>query len=830
MPLLSTRVSVRCAVLALLACVACATPIAQAPANTGGLPTGTDLRIGVDTGSGDTAVPESGGTADSASAGELGADGAVAAPDAATAAGDAVAISDTTASGDGGGVDGTIADAKPGETTATDTGVKTDAVVGPPLSTTVVKTPYATDFACAGAAGWSYDTAAAGVPAWALDATPKVPGFASAECSLNFNNGKDFACPKGALSVGGIATGPTIDASAVAAGAPLTVKFALAGGWETGDYDNLDLEVSVDDKIWTLVKTYDMPVGGKFTAVSELLDKFAGKKFRLRFRFWTKDCFANSEVGAFVDDFKITNSQCTVDKDCDDLKPCTTDKCAASKCANTVNTAPCDDDDPCTKDDKCLNGTCDGAATTAPCDDANPCTKGDTCAEGFCEGVDAEGTCNDDDPCTTGDACKFGSCDGKDKCDDANPCTTDACDGKTGKCTTTPLNEGATCSDGNACTTGDNCVGSQCTAKANAADAATCSDSDPCTTGEACKAGVCGGSKPVLCDDGDPCTVDACEKVTSFSMKCATKSGADGVACDDGQVCTAGDACKAGLCTGAQNCSAVLFTDAFDCGKDKGWKLDAPVATGTPPVPSKVGWAIDATPAVPAPKSGGCTLNFNDGTTYDVPNKTVTGSATSPIINVPASTSAVLTFWSYADMGDKNSAGYDQRFVEVLPEGSTVAVASVQLVNTDKSAAWASVAVELSMFAGQSVSIRFRFDSKDSVSNKNAGWFLDDVQIATGSAVPGAGMAKVKTAGNAFVPAHVVIPAGGSVEFTTPAQHDVVEVSNSTWDANGKTALISGFKVGFGATKVVPFKSSGVYYYVCEPHAASGMKGKITVK
>lgn len=88
---------------------------------------------------------------------------------------------------------------------------------------------------------------------------------------------------------------------------------------------------------------------------------------------------------------------------------------------------------------------------------------------------------------------------------------------------------------------------------------------------------------------------------------------------------------------------------------------------------------------------------------------------------------------------------------------------------------------------------------------------------------------KVVTSGLTFSPNEVMINVGDSVEFTTGASHNVVEVEQATWTAGDATAKSGGFSVGFGATKTVPFAKAGTYYFVCAPHAGMGMKGKITV-
>jgi hypothetical protein len=46
------------------------------------------------------------------------------------------------------------------------------------------------------------------------------------------------------------------------------------------------------------------------------------------------------------------------------------------------------------------------------------------------------------------------------------------------------------------------------------------------------------------------------------------------------------------------------------------------------------------------------------------------------------------------------------------------------------SQAWTdSGALSLAAFAGQSIRVRFSFDSKDSYANNHLGWMIDDVRV-----------------------------------------------------------------------------------------------------
>jgi hypothetical protein len=201
-----------------------------------------------------------------------------------------------------------------------------------------------------------------------------------------------------------------------------------------------------------------------------------------------------------------------VAKPCDDGNPCTKDECDpfTAACAALPNAATCSDGDACTVADLCGGGACK-PGFVKNCDDFNPCTQ-DKCdpLAGTCANLPAPATCTDHDPCTVGDKGDKGDCKplGTKDCDDGKPCTKDACDLASGACTNLPTQ--APCDDNNPCTVGDLCDGGKCGSGA----AKNCDDGNACTQGDACKNGMCKAGAAKVCDDGNPCTADACDTVS----------------------------------------------------------------------------------------------------------------------------------------------------------------------------------------------------------------------------------------------------------------------------------------------------------------------------
>ncbi len=84
--------------------------------------------------------------------------------------------------------------------------------------------------------------------------------------------------------------------------------------------------------------------------------------------------------------------------------------------------------------------------------------------------------------------------------------------------------------------------------------------------------------------------------------------------------------------------------------------------------------------------------------------------------------------------------------------------------------------------------------------------------------------------GFAFSPVALTINLGDTVTFELASSHNALEVSQTTWDANANNP-ITGFTTPLGGTMILPEQLTlGTHYYICEFHAAIGMKGSITVE
>ena len=76
-----------------------------------------------------------------------------------------------------------------------------------------------------------------------------------------------------------------------------------------------------------------------------------------------------------------------------------------------------------------------------------------------------------------------------------------------------------------------------------------------------------------------------------------------------------------------------------------------------------------------------------------------------------------------------------------------------------------------------------------------------------------------------FSPDSVFAVVGDTIIFSLGSIHSALEVSQATWNIDSNIPN-GGFHVNFGGGSVV-LTQAKVYYYVCENHYMSGMKGRI---
>jgi hypothetical protein len=128
-----------------------------------------------------------------------------------------------------------------------------------------------------------------------------------------------------------------------------------------------------------------------------------------------------------------------------------------------------------------------------------------------------------------------------------------------------------------------------------------------------------------------------------------------------------------------------------------------------------------AAPAAPSAMYYGQDSSCN----YDV--GTTGGNLISPVIT-GITASSVLTF-NYFRMVESNAAGHDVTAVDVLVGATSTNVFTRNSTNPSVAQWESSGNISLASFAGQNIQLRFRFHSRNSLSNNHAGWLVDDIIV-----------------------------------------------------------------------------------------------------
>lgn len=87
---------------------------------------------------------------------------------------------------------------------------------------------------------------------------------------------------------------------------------------------------------------------------------------------------------------------------------------------------------------------------------------------------------------------------------------------------------------------------------------------------------------------------------------------------------------------------------------------------------------------------------------------------------------------------------------------------------------------------------------------------------------------ELTNSGFTFSPSVINMTTSDEIHLVLPNPHTCTQVSQDTWNAGGNTPLSGGFNYASG-THTFSLDVPGTYYFVCSPHASSGMKGMIIV-
>jgi hypothetical protein len=105
-----------------------------------------------------------------------------------------------------------------------------------------------------------------------------------------------------------------------------------------------------------------------------------------------------------------------------------------------------------------------------------------------------------------------------------------------------------------------------------------------------------------------------------------------------------------------------------------------------------------------------------------------TGDLTSRPITIPGAGYALRFWYNYKTEGPGRY--WDQRMVQISTNGG--AFKNVRLLYDDVPDYWLKSEIDLSAYAGETIRVRFHFETLDGAFNAFEGWFIDDLEISTG--------------------------------------------------------------------------------------------------
>jgi hypothetical protein len=436
-----------------------------------------------------------------------------------------------------------------------------------------------------------------------------------------------------------------------------------------------------------------------------------------------------------------------------------------------ANGGACDDKDPCTMDDYCQGGVCKGKYFGDKCSDGLWCTDDKCDGKGNCLSATlSAGACLIDMACYKEgeqDPLGCGVCDTKKSTSQWTPLSTyckvqgkcvkpgttspdgcGLCDPAKDPGGWTPLPPGSVCKILGTCWL------------AGAKHPAGCAECDPaldpagwtvpgafCLINNNCfKAGATDYTKCGVCDPAKSKTAwttapDAC-LISGQCYQAWMHHPTGPCAVCDPALSTSGWSVVSGCLVG-NKCYTAGQLDLTGCNQcdparsKTAWTPGAGVSTvsygfedgKTPPAgwtikssDTSVGWVVVSK----RPGAGAYSLYYGNPTVWNYASGSTAnqGQASLPAMTLTAGKKAALSFLLYMD----TEAGSSFDTLTVAVNGSQVWAKGPGL----QMKSWQNIIVDLSKWAGQSVTITFEFNTQDSIHNDTEGLFLDEVMVLHG--------------------------------------------------------------------------------------------------
>lgn len=128
------------------------------------------------------------------------------------------------------------------------------------------------------------------------------------------------------------------------------------------------------------------------------------------------------------------------------------------------------------------------------------------------------------------------------------------------------------------------------------------------------------------------------------------------------------------------------------------------------------------------------------------------GTLDSPPIDLSAVSEATLSFWTWWEIEGVDVDQFDMMYVEVSTAGASGPFTNIGSLNplndvnnlpeqnyssggSNTPGVWVESVWDLTSYAGQTIVLRFRFDTRDALYNGFRGWLIDGLQVQSGGAL-----------------------------------------------------------------------------------------------
>ena len=209
-----------------------------------------------------------------------------------------------------------------------------------------------------------------------------------------------------------------------------------------------------------------------------------------------------------------------------------------------------------------------------------------------------------------------------------------------------------------------------------------------------------------------------------------TPATAQAVDCLFGPAGTGGGSAASIVALGGLTVHPPFYTNNFNSGLS-GFTVDNTVGSSNGLWHGSTGRSADGLPN----HSPTGSLYYGQGETATGGGDFDTGGAnggitTSPLVMVPDADLVFLRFNHLLDT-EGTGSGFDAAEVLVGIDGDFQPIATTTDNTLQETGDWEPVTLDISGTSGETIAIRFSFDTVDNISNEHEGWYIDDIELFT---------------------------------------------------------------------------------------------------